>query len=458
MTPAIPVQLHYIYEILVTGIGSSGEGVGRVDGFTVFILGALPNEIVEARIVLLKKTYARAVLVQIKKSSPHRVTPACSVYRKCGGCQISHMEYEEQIRMKRQRVIDTVTRIGGADGNRLVRPVIPADHPFGYRNKMMLPVGGTAGHAVTGCFAQGTHDVISNDACAIQKNQNNRLARFSSKFMNRFGIAPYNEKTKTGDIRHIMGRVGEQGKLMAVIITAGEQLPYQKEWIEEMRAALPELVSLYHCVQKKPGNTILSARMRCLWGEETIPEQMKNFHFQISPNSFFQVNKEQAEKLYDTALEFCGLTGKETVIDAYCGTGTISIYMAAHAGHVIGIEIVPKAIEDAKKNARENGIINTEFITGDAGKIMPELYQKGIRPNVILCDPVRAGCSRQVLDAAVSMAPERLVYVSCNPATMSRDIARLNADGYILQCVQPVDMFPQTMHVESVCLMSRVKE
>lgn len=451
---SIPVSLHDIHTVTIRDLGVHGEGIGSADGFTVFVPGALPGETVRARITLVKKSYAVGRLMEIVTPSPERTVPACPVYADCGGCQISHLTYEGQLQVKRQRVVSVITRIAGYPSS-LVLPVVAARDPFHYRNKMAAPVGGTAGHTAIGYYRQGSHTIIPVTDCAIQQEVNDRLLAFAKDFMDRHHIAPYDEKTRKGDVRHIMGRTGTGGRLMAVIVTAGGTLPCEADWVRELPTAIPEVVSIYHNIQSRPGNVILGPKIRLLWGEKTLTADLCGLTFEVSPYSFFQVNKEQAEILYDTALSYADLHGEETVIDAYCGTGTISLCLARKARRVIGIEIVEPAILDARKNAKANGISHAEFLVGDAGKLMPKLYAEGLKPDVIVCDPVRAGCSEDVLTAAAGMAPRRIVYVSCNPATLARDIARLRPLGYTLRKVQPVDMFPQTMHVECVALLEK---
>ncbi len=454
MKAQLPVRPGGVYTLAIDDLGIHGEGIGKYEGFTLFVPGALPGETIRAKVTLCKKSYAAASLEEVLTASPDRDRPACPVYAGCGGCQISHLTYEGQLRAKWQRAAGAVSRIGGYPAE-IVRPVLPAPHPFGYRNKMAVPVGRVGGRTRLGYYRQGSHAIIPTLSCAIQQDANNRLLLFAETFMNQHGIAPYDEKTGRGSVRHIMGRVGDGGALMAVIVTATADLPAEAEWISEMRAALPELVSIYHNVQSRPGNVILGPKIRCLWGRKTLAASLCGLTFEVSPYSFFQVNPEQAERLYDTAMDFAGLTGCETVIDAYCGTGTISLCLARKARRVIGIEIVPDAIRDAKKNARANGIAHAEFYAADAGALMPKLYAEGLSPDVIVCDPVRAGCSEDVLRAAAGMRPRRIVYVSCNPATFARDAARLRPLGYTLVKVQPVDMFPQTTHVELVSLLVR---
>ena len=449
------VRVHEAYTVAIRDLGVHGEGIGSVDGFTVFVPGALPGETVTVEITLLKKSYALGELLSIEQESPFRVVPKCPVYENCGGCQLSHLTYEGQLDMKYRRVKDVIERIAGESGD-LVKPVLPAAHPFAYRNKMAVPAGLVKGKAALGCYRQGSHDIIPVSSCAIQKEENNRLLQFARRFIEKYGISVYDEKTRKGSLRHVMGRVGDDGKEMVVLVTASETLPEEKRWIEEIQKELPEAVSLWHNIQPKTGNTILGEKIRHLWGGETLTASLCGLRFEVSPYSFFQVHKEQAEILYEKALAYADLKGGETVIDAYCGTGTISLCLAKKAKRVIGIEIVKPAIEDAKKNAKKNHMENTEFYAADAGKFMPQLYRKGLVPDVIVMDPVRAGCSEEVLKAAACMNPKRIVYVSCNPATFARDAKILKSEGYEIKEIQPVDMFPQTMHVEAIVLLSKL--
>ena len=448
----VPVKPNEIYTLAIRDLGIHGEGIGSVEGFTLFVPGALPGETVKAVIVTVKKSYATGKLISIEKTSTERCQPECPVYASCGGCQISHMTYKGQLSIKEQRVKDVMVRIGGSH-EAVVKPIIGAAHPWNYRNKMAIPVSQVTGGAILGYYRQGSHQVVPIDNCDIQEEENNRLLRFAQGFMTRHNISGYNEKSRKGSIRHIMGRVGDNGEVMAVIVTATPTLPLADLWVKEMQKLLPEVVSIYHNVQSHPGNAILGKEIHHLWGKKALTASLCGISFEVSPFSFFQVHKAQAEILYEKALEKADLQGGETVIDAYCGTGTISLCLAKKAGRVIGIEIVKEAIEDAKKNAAFNHIENTEFYAADAGKLMPKLYKEGLRPDVIVMDPVRAGCSEEVLIAAAGMHPSRIVYVSCNPATFARDAKILTDLGYDIKEVQPVDMFPQTMHVETVSLL-----
>lgn len=450
----IPVKLNETYEVPIRDLGIHGEGIGSVNDFTVFVPGALPGESVKATVQTAKKSYAQGRLISIEKSSPERTVPTCPAYKSCGGCQISHLTYEGQLSIKERRVRDVMRRIGGYE-EEIVLPILGAAHPWNYRNKMAVPVSQVTSGPVAGYYRQGSHQVVPIDGCLIQEEENNRLLRFAEGFMVRHHLQGYNEKSGKGSIRHIMGRVGNNGEVMAVIVTATPKLPFAALWVKEMHALLPEVVSIYRNVQSKKGNTILGTEIHHLWGKEKLTASLMGLSFEVSPFSFFQVHKEQAEVLYQKALDFADLSGNETVIDAYCGTGTISLCLAKKAKRVIGIEIVEPAIEDAKKNAAFNGINHVEFYAADAGKLMPELYEKGERPDVIVMDPVRAGCSESVLKSAAAMEPKRIVYVSCNPATFARDAKILRDLGYEVKKVQPVDMFPQTMHVETVSLLEK---
>ena len=449
----IPVEKGKSYEFSVHALGSNGEGVGRVEGFTVFVPGALPGERLRAKVTEIKKTYAVAHIEKIFTESRDRVSPRCAVYEQCGGCQLQHLSYEAQLRAKRQQVIDAVTRIG-KQPNLFVAPTIGADDPWNYRNKMQFPVGKEKGQIVIGCFARNTHRIISTENCCIQAEGNNTLIRAAREIIRQLHIPVYDEDRHTGILRHIIGRVGKDGALMAILVTATRELPHEKEFVRLLRQKLPHLVSIHQNIQTYRNNVIMGRETRLLWGQQTILDVIGGLTFHISPRSFFQVNTAQANVLYSKALEFAGLTGSETVVDAYCGTGTITLFLAQKAYKVYGIEIVKPAILDAQKNARDNRVKNAEFIVGDATEVMPRLYKQGVRADVVVVDPPRAGCTPIVLKTFANMRPRRIVYVSCNPASLARDIAILHTLGYSAEKVQPVDMFPMTSHVETVCLLT----
>lgn len=450
----IPVRRGQVYEIRIERLGTSGEGVGRYENFTVFIPQALPNERVLTVIEEVKKTYARGRIQKILQESPARVTPLCEIYDECGGCQLQHLSYEEQLHAKRAQVVDALTHIGKLP-QILVNETLRADAPWNYRNKMQFPIGLHKGRLVVGCFAQGSHRIINTENCHIQRSANNELANTVREVAEKLHIPVYNEDTHKGILRHIVGRVGRGNELMAVIVTATKQLPRAKDFVRLLRERLPHLVSVHQNIQTYRNNVIMGRDTELLWGRPTILDTLGRLNFHISPRSFFQVNTRQAERLYAQALTYADLHGTETVIDAYCGTGTITLFLAQKARKVYGIEIVQPAILDARKNARDNHVKNAEFIVGDATAVMPALYKQGIRPDVVVVDPPRAGCTEIVLRTFANMKPQRIVYVSCNPATLARDLAILKDLGYITQEVQPVDLFPQTSHVENVALLMR---
>lgn len=454
MKKTIPVKQGETCEIEVSSLGSSGEGVGRYEDFTVFVPYVLPGEKARVRIIEVKKTYARGKLLELLRRSRDRAEPACPVYEICGGCQLQHLSYEAQLRAKRQQVIDAVTRIGHRP-DLFVEETLGAEPPWNYRNKMQFPVGLSGGQVQIGCFAAGSHDIVDTKTCLIQRAGNNDLMNVMREAVAKLRIPVYDEDLHQGVLRHIVGRVGRNGETMAVIVTATPKLPKAKELVQELRRKLPRLVSVQQNIQTYRNNVIMGRETRVLWGRPHIVDDLGALNFRISPRSFFQVNTAQAELLYGKALEFAGLTGRETVIDAYCGTGTITLFLAQKARRVYGIEIVKPAIQDAVRNARDNHVKNAEFIVGDATEVMPRLYREGISPDVVVADPPRAGCTETVLKTFADMQPEKIVYVSCNPATLARDIAILADFGYKAEKVQPVDMFPMTASVECVAEIRR---
>ena len=452
----IPVCKGRTYELQIDRLGTSGEGVGRYDNFTVFVPNALPGENVSVIMEEVKNSYARGRIKQILHESVDRVAPLCELYEECGGCQLQHLSYEAQLRAKRAQVVDALIHIGKLP-QIPVMETLRAEEPWNYRNKMQFPIGRNSGKIVIGCFAQGSHRIINTENCHIQRAENNDLANAAREIAEQLHIPVYNEDTHKGVLRHIVGRVGRSNDLMAVIVTATKQLPRAKDFVRMMRERLPNLVSVHQNIQTYRNNVIMGRDTQLLWGRPTIIDSLGRLNFHISPRSFFQVNTRQAERLYEQKLAYADLHGTETVIDAYCGTGTITLFLAQKARKVYGIEIVQPAILDARKNARDNHIKNAEFIVGDATTVMPALYKQGIRPDVVVVDPPRAGCTETVLRTFANMKPQRIVYVSCNPATLARDLAILKELGYLAQEVQPVDLFPQTSHVENVCLLRKQK-
>jgi 23S rRNA (uracil1939-C5)-methyltransferase len=450
-----PILKNKIYILEIMSLGHSGEGVGKYEGFTIFVPHALPGETVEVKITEVKKSYAKGKLMAILKPVATRSEPKCPIYYECGGCQLQHASYDEQLVLKRQTVVDAVTRIGKLT-DVIIHPTIGAKDSWYYRNKMQFPIGTVNEKIAVGCFAQGTHTIINTEHCFIQHNANNTIAQAVQQIITELGISTYDEYTGQGIMRHVLGRVGTAtDDVMVVLVTATTDLPHQERIIAELRHRIPNLVSIGQNINNNRTNVILGNRTKTLWGQDTITDKLGEFTFHISARSFFQVNTRQAEVLYNKAVEYAGLSGREIVIDAYCGTGTITLFLARKAKKVYGIEIVEPAIRDARYNAQINQISNVEFIVGDAVDIMPQIFKQGVQPQVIVVDPPRAGCDKKVLETFAAMQPERIVYVSCNPSSLARDLAFLEECGYKTKEIQPVDLFSHTYHVECCVWLER---
>ncbi len=434
--------------IKIHNLGSSGEGVGKLGELIIFVEGALPGEEILAEIVTRKKNYAVGRLIEVVKPSNERVKPFCPLYNDCGGCQLQHLNYSAQLNWKRQQIIDAVERIGKLNGVEIFE-TLGMENPLRYRNKMQFPVGK---NLQIGCYARGSHKIIDTQACMIQNELNDKILNAVRNVAKKFQIQPYNEDTHKGFLRHLMGRIGFNGEFMIVLVTATKNFPNEKNFVRALVKEIPNVTSIQQNVQTFHNNVILGRDTKILFGKATIHDKIGNFTFNISARSFFQVNTVQAEILYKTALNFAELHGHETIIDAYCGTGTISLFMARKARKVIGIEVVSSAIADAKRNARENNIRNAEFIVGDAVKVLPRIFEP---VDVVIVDPPRAGCDKKVLETFAGMNPEKIIYVSCNPATLARDLKILYELGYQTKKIQPVDMFPFTSHVESVAQIEK---
>lgn len=450
MKLSVPVAKNDVVEMNITGLSHEGHGVGRVHGFALFVPGALPGEQVRVKVVKVKKQYGYGKLLEILAASPDRTEPACPVYGRCGGCQLQHLDYAAQLHWKRQQVIDALERIGGLSSVP-VHPTIGMERPWQYRNKAQVPVGLQDGRVVTGFYAPRSHRIVPFQQCGIQHPVAEMVLRIVRQWAEQRRIAIYDEERHTGLLRHVVVRTGFAiGEVMVILVTNGERLPHVRELTERLRQAVPGLASVVQNIQPERTNVILGARSNVLWGRDVIYDELDGVRFAISARSFYQVNPVQTEVLYAKALEYADLSGRETVIDAYCGIGTISLFLARRAQRVYGVEVVPEAVEDARRNAALNGMDNVTFVAGEAETIIPQWAEEGMRADVIVVDPPRKGCDQRLLDAILTMAPRRLVYVSCNPATLARDLKYLAACGYAVQEAQPVDMFPQTVHVECV--------
>ena len=439
-----------IYTGTVEGYSSEGLGIVRLDGAVVFVPGTVRGEEIDLRITKVMKTCAAGEVVKLRKPSPERTKPECPYFGQCGGCDFQHMSYTEELRAKRQRVQDALTRLGGTDLQ--VEEILGAKDPTHYRNKSQYPVGpgGTIGF-----YKARSHQVVGVDRCLIQSEVSDKTAKAVGDWMRRYKISAYDERTGKGLVRHLYVRVNRKGESLCCVVANGKQLPREPELAAFVRAAAPRTVGVVLNTNTKKGNVILGDKYRTLWGQDFLMDTLCGLRFKLSVPSFYQVNRDQAEVLYGKALEFAGLTGEETVLDLYCGTGTITLCMAAKAKKVIGAEIVAPAIADAKENAARNGIENAEFFCGDAADIAAKLEQDGLRPDVITVDPPRKGLSPEVIASVAAMGPERVVYVSCDPATLGRDVKLFAELGYRAVRACAVDMFPGTRHVETVVLLSK---
>ncbi len=475
-----PLRSGQMLELQIDGMGHDGEGVGRVQGFTLFIPGAIPGDQVLAVVKKVKKNYGFAEVAKIVSPSPDRIMPECSVFSSCGGCALQHMDYEAQLRWKKQRVIDTLQRIGGFS-DPLVHETIGMAQPFRYRNKGQYPVALSGEQLVAGFFAKGSHDVVACQDCLIQHPLNNRIVTEASRLAMEFGLDAYNEHAGQGFLRHILIKTGFQsGEALCVLVTNGRDFPEGDgggygggdggakiannnrerrgcgaEFGRRLQQAVPELVGVVQNINTQKTNVILGRESITLWGRDTLIDELCGLQFKISARSFFQVNPLQTAVLYNKALEYAALSGTETVLDLYCGIGTISLLLAGRSRRVIGVEYVEEAVVDARSNAEMNGIRNVDFYAGDAGAVLDNLAGEGAKFDVAVLDPPRAGCDAKVLRILAGLKVRRIVYVSCNPASLARDLKLLAELGYRLEEAQPVDMFPQTSHVEAIILLQR---
>ena len=458
-----------IVTVEITDIGVSGEGIGHVDGYTLFIKDAVIGDVVEAKVMKAKKNYGYARLMKVITPSEYRVEPKCAFARRCGGCQIQEMSYDRQLVFKDQKIRGNLERIGGFtkdQSDTVMQPVVGMEHPFGYRNKAQFPFGtDKEGNPITGFYAGRTHDIIANTDCALGVEQNKEILEIILQYMRENKIKSYDEKTGKGLIRHALIRYGFKTKeIMVCLVVNGKKLPKAERLIEKL-IQIEGMTSITISPNTRRDNVIMGDSYEILWGQGYITDYIGNVKYQISPLSFYQVNPVQTEKLYGLALEYADLKGDETVWDLYCGIGTISLFLAQKAKQVYGVEIVPQAIDDAKENAKINAIDNAEFFVGKAEEVLPEYYAEYEREHngetahadVIVVDPPRKGCDETLLETIVKMQPEKVVYVSCDSATLARDLKYLCANGYEIRMCRGVDQFPQSVHVETVVLLSQQK-
>lgn len=471
-----------IVTLEIDDMGVDGEGIGKIDGFPFFVKDAVIGDRVEAKVIKVKKGYAYARLMKVATPSPDRTEPRCPCHRQCGGCQIQALDYKAQLKFKENKVRNNLSRIGGFSRellDQVMEPIVGMEEPYYYRNKAQFPIGADKnGEPVAGFYAGRTHSIIANTDCALGVKENRVILEILLDYMKKYKAAPYNEMTGKGLVRHILIRKGfTSGEIMVCIIINGDELPHEDKLVDALKK-VRGMTSISINVNKENTNVIMGKKCRTIWGQSTISDviHMRSMEsidagedivspddsgitFAISPLSFYQVNPVQTEKLYSIALSYAGLTGTETVWDLYCGIGTISLFMARQAGQVYGIEIVEQAIMDARENAKRNNIRNASFYVGKAEEVLPRLYQEeGICADVICVDPPRKGCDEACLATIVKMAPKRIVYVSCDSATLARDLKYLCANGYVLRRARAADLFPNTVHVESVIMMQLVEK
>ena len=440
-----------IYEAVITDYTAEGQGIAHIDGITVFIPNAIAGERVRVRIETVRKTWAAGKITEILEKSPHRVNRECPVAKLCGGCDFWHMDYQEETRLKAERVKTCLNRLAGEQLEEM--PILAAPTCLGYRNKAQYPVASKKGRAYAGFFRAGTHQVVENSRCLILPQETDMVKDAVMDYVNQFHVSTYDEIAHRGLLRHIYVRRGAvSGQILVCLVANGEKLPHTEQLVDRLKK-IPGFTTLVLSVNTKKGNAVLGDKFITLYGPGFIEDTLCGLQFRLSPRSFYQVNHHQAQRLYQAAIDLAGITKKDLVLDLYCGVGTITLAMASSAGKVIGVEVIPQAVEDARDNARRNGIENAEFFCGDAGQAALELEKQGIRPDVITVDPPRKGLNADTIEAICRMSPRRLVYVSCDPATLSRDVALLKERGYKLQTAQAADLFPRCAHVETVCLL-----
>ena len=442
-----------IYDAVISDYTAEGQGVAKIDGCAVFIPNAIVGERVRVRIEKAQKTWAAGKITEILEKSPHRVNRECPVAKLCGGCDFWHMDYEEETRLKAERVRQALNRIGGEALEEM--PILAAPDCHSYRNKAQYPVASQKGRVYAGFFKAGTHQVVENPRCLILPEETDRIRKLVIDYVNHYRISAYNEQTHKGLLRHIYVRRGaESGQVLVCLVVNGRSLPHTEDLVKRLQT-VPGFTTLVLSVNTKKGNTILGDAFITLYGPGYIEDTLCGLNFRLSARSFYQVNHHQAQRLYEAAIGQAQITKEDTVLDLYCGVGTITLCMAKAAGKVIGVEVIPQAVADAKDNAKRNGIGNAEFFCGDAGEAALALEAKGIKADVVVVDPPRKGLNAQTIEALARFAPRRIVYVSCDPATLARDVALLKERGYVLRNAMAADLFPRCAHVESVVCLTR---
>ncbi len=444
-----------IYEAQIVDYTSEGQGIAKVEGCAVFIPNAIFGEVCRIRIEKAAKTWASGKIVEILERSPHRINRACPVAKLCGGCAFHHMDYAEESRMKAERVRTCLNRIGGESLENV--PILAAPTCEGYRNKAQYPVSVKKGKAIAGFFRAGSHDVVENQRCLILPEESDAVKDIVIDYVNQYRVMPYDEKAHKGLLRHIyVRRAAVSGQILVCLVLNGRRLPKPEVLIERLKK-VPGFTTLVISVNTKVGNSVLGDEFITLYGPGYIEDTLCGLTFRLSPRSFYQVNHHQAQRLYQAAIDRAEITKNDTVLDLYCGVGTITLAMAKAAGKVIGVEVIPQAVEDARDNAKRNGIENAEFFCGDAGQAALELEKQGVKADVVVVDPPRKGLNADTIEALHRFAPRRIVYVSCDPATLARDVALLKERGYRVKDAVAVDLFPRCAHVESIVCLSREK-
>ncbi|GED67730.1 tRNA (uracil-5-)-methyltransferase [Brevibacillus reuszeri] len=438
--------------LTIKSLGINGEGIGYFKRKIVFVDKALPGEVIHAQVTEVKEKYATARLLKVVEKSPARTKAPCPVYEECGGCSLQHMDYKAQLASKQELVLESLRKYARLE-TPPVAPTIGMDNPWGYRNKAQFQVGKRDGKLVAGLYQTGTHQLVDLETCQVQHEATTAIVRTAKQVIQELGIPVYEERKRTGVIRTVVARVAfATGETQLTLVTATNEIPRVKELVMELRSRLPELVSIVQNVNAQKTSVIFGDTTRELWGRPYIAEKLGELSFDLSARAFFQLNPEQTHKLYDEVKKAAGLTGSELLLDLYCGTGTISLWLAPFAREVRGIELIPEAVEDARKNAERNQAANAQFHVGRAEVLMPKWAKQGVKPDVVVVDPPRTGLDDALIRSLLEVMPKKIVYVSCNPSTLAKDIGKLLAK-YELKHVQPVDMFPHTAHVECVSLL-----